>query len=221
MVAATGKPDVRCASNDGACASDTERKMAASAAKAMGPVQAHLKATRPELSAPPVVITRKAASPCGEFSDVDDTERYVGYCPSEKKIYMGDKLLQANSKAANIDRDSMALMVLAHETGHAVRNPPDVYALSRDQIRREENYADCYAGAVVGHAQAQPGNSVKPGQVQGMKRILTALGGDAAQMRRNEEDGPNLLYGTAKTRVGWFETGIREGATACERAIDE
>lgn len=180
--------------------------MAASATKAAAAIARHDAANGIADGAPQIVVTREAASACGRMDNPRDTEGFVGYCPADDRIYIADQALRKTAKAAGTTQDVAVRLALAHEAGHRASGRGDLLQLPPSQVRREENHADCYAGAVTGHTENRPSAA----ELSGMRRILAASG-----------DGAAGTHDKGSSRVRWFDTGLREGVDACQKAFDE
>ncbi|WP_053385163.1 KPN_02809 family neutral zinc metallopeptidase [Leucobacter celer] len=152
------------------------------------------------------------------------------YCPADEKIYIDVSFFDTLSGEYGASNGSLAQMyVLAHEWGHHVSNLiGSLQGVGRDSgptsgSVRLELQADCFAGAWVQSASTVTDDSgvpfLKPitqQQIADAMSAAAAVGDDHIMESAGVGVNPErFTHGTSEQRMRWFQTGYRNGPTAC------
>jgi uncharacterized protein len=162
---------------------------------------------------PPAVFTYSGTikTGCGDSKPGD-----AFYCPADRQIYLDAQFLAGFMKQTaahtHTDGDYAAIVVAAHEMGHAIHAQ-----LSSAQMSsfNEEQTADCFAGAVTNEARKD--GHLDPGDLaEGRYSLLLAsdlnLNGALGRMIIQAQPG---AHGTADDRILAFNRGYYAGPAAC------
>ena len=175
------------------------------------------------------IFSGQTATACGTATSA------VGpfYCPIDKIVYLDasffDNMLESQLGAAG--GDAAEAYVIAHEYGHHISNLtgvlPQVQAGGNAQAGpasgqvRLELQADCYAGAWLKNATADPNSPIKAITVDDVNRAVDAalaVGDDRIQMASTGSISPeSWTHGSSEQRVAWFRRGLESGdMKACD-----
>jgi predicted metalloprotease len=164
----------------------------------------------------PYVLEFKDAN-CGDIT-VDN----AFYCPAGNTIFYDEiflaRQMKQASKAVGTDGDYAAIVILAHELGHAIS-----YRTMRaaDKLEREA-MADCVAGAVSkmaenrGHLEAGDLKEARAELASGGTRDPDELSPVISSMIISSGHWDN--HGSATTRLRNFDMGYKGGLDACPKA---
>jgi predicted metalloprotease len=175
-----------------------------------------------------IVVDVQTQSQCGTASN----QTGPFYCPPEETVYIDPTFFALMRERFDASAGDLAqLYVLAHEYGHHVQNitgvmqqyPNNGTGPDSNGVRMELQ-ADCYAGAWVGAMTEQVDdngvpylNAPTPQQIADAINAAQAVGDDHIQRESGAAVNPETwTHGSSEQRQGWFETGYREGVTACD-----
>jgi predicted metalloprotease len=174
---------------------------------------------------PPVLVLYDGRTPtdgCGTG------QAAVGpfYCPADRKVYHGHKLLQADAARFKVGGEFTQAYVIAHEVGHHVQNLLGISG-KVDGMRtcsacpeteanalsvRVELQADCFAGVWAYHTN-EAKQIIEQGDVESAMAAASAIGDDALQRQSRGEVVPDsFTHGTSAQRVRWFTKGLQTGS---------
>lgn len=169
-----------------------------------------------------VVFDDQVATACGTATSA------VGpfYCPADQTIYLDDsffdQMLQRQLGAAG--GDAAEAYVIAHEYGHHISNLTGVLTQAQSsgnttgpksaQVRLELQ-ADCYAGAWLANAAADPESPIQQITADDVNRAVDAaraVGDDRIQMKSTGAVSPeSWTHGSAAMRKKWLAIGFNSG----------
>ncbi|SLH66644.1 lipoprotein peptidase [Mycobacteroides abscessus subsp. abscessus] len=140
-----------------------------------------------------------------EFCDTEVTGPNAGYCIPDRTVGWDRAMLGVLAEHTG---DLGAVLVIAHELGHAVDAQTQRF---RPETIVGEQRADCYAGAYMAWVASgeSPRFTVSP---EGLDLVLEAL-----PVVADAPDGGD--HGSSTERLWAFQTGFMRGADACA-AID-
>jgi predicted metalloprotease len=163
----------------------------------------------------PVETTRPGAStpPC--LRRAADLADQAFYCPAADVVaWDADRLLPQQ-----VDRFGAAgaVVVLAHEVGHAVHNRLGIDAQRARSPGRYptilfESMADCFAGVALAHFVDQPVPGLPIGPDERDQALLALVG---FRDPLGVDAGDASAHGNAFDRVSAFQTGYADGAARC------
>lgn len=134
----------------------------------------------------------------------------AGYCIEDDTIgwdreYLLPSLVDAFGPMA-------AVMVLAHEYGHAVQQKAGVVGEDDPGIVLEQQ-ADCFAGAFVRHVAENDAAHFTLNTSDGLNSVLAAT----VSVRDTDPVDPESTHGSAFERVSAVQIGFTDGPSACTR----
>lgn len=147
------------------------------------------------------------------------------YCPEDKIVYLEytffDDMLEGQLGAKG--GDAAEAYVIAHEYGHHISNLTGVLADAQSdestgpkssQVRLELQ-ADCYAGAWLANASADPSSPIQSVTEDDMNLAVDAaksIGDDRIQMKSDGEVSPDdWTHGSSEMRKKWLAIGFDSG----------
>jgi uncharacterized protein len=147
------------------------------------------------------------------------------YCPQDKIVYLEetffDQMLKGQLGAKG--GDAAEAYVLAHEYGHHISDLTGVLAKAQGyqgtgpksaQVRLELQ-ADCYAGAWLANATADPSSPIASVTADDVNRAVDAaraVGDDRIQMRSTGQVSPeSWTHGSSTMRKKWLAIGFNSG----------
>lgn len=151
------------------------------------------------------------------------------YCPADKVVYLDDSffddMLERQLGAAG--GDAAEAYVIAHEYGHHISDLTGVLAKAQSsgnstgpksaQVRLELQ-ADCYAGAWLANAAADPNSPIKAVTADDVNRAVDAakaVGDDRIQLKSTGSVSPeSWTHGSASMRKKWLAIGFNSGDPA-------
>ena len=154
---------------------------------------------------------------CGEIA-----ENNAFFCPPANTIFYDEIFLASQmkqtGKAVGSDGDYGALVIVAHELGHAISNR----TMQAEGKLEREAMADCVAGAIS--KMAENAGHLEPGDLKEARAELASGG-----TRDPDEMSPVLSsliisaghwdnHGSAATRLRNFDLGHERGLEACASA---
>lgn len=148
------------------------------------------------------------------------------YCPADKIVYLDDSFFddmlkgQLGAKGG----DAAEAYVIAHEYGHHISDLTGMLAKAQSsgnstgpksaQVRLELQ-ADCYAGAWLANASADPNSPIKaltPDDVQRAVDAALAVGDDRIQLKSTGSVSPeSWTHGSSAMRKKWLAKGFNSG----------
>jgi Putative neutral zinc metallopeptidase len=138
-----------------------------------------------------------ASSWCGA---ADDTSFH--YCGADEGVYVGQRLLYYFYAQSG---DAAAAVAVAHEAGHHLQNLAGIRPRTRLGRIRQENQADCVAGAFVAYLDEQ-GILNEEDDIADIETILPLIA---------SSEGPNRDHGTLAERTRSISRGMAGGLSAC------
>lgn len=138
-----------------------------------------------------------AASWCGA---ADDTSFH--YCGADEGVYVGQRLLYYFYAQSG---DAAAAVAVAHEAGHHLQNLAGIRPRTRVGRIRQENQADCVAGAFVAYLDEQ-GILNGDDDIADIEAILPVIA---------SSEGPSRDHGTLRERTEAINKGMAGGLSAC------
>lgn len=150
----------------------------------------------------------RGATVCGA-----DTARVANafYCPPEDTI-VWDRGVLLPAVVQTLGTEMAAVLVLAHEFGHAVQTRLGIVDRSTPTIVAEQQ-ADCFAGAFMRHVAEDKSEHFQLSTGDGLNSVLAALLAIRDQVGA-ALTGPGA-HGTAFDRVIAFQFGFVDGARRC------
>lgn len=140
------------------------------------------------------------------------------YCPPEDTIAW-DRGLLLPAVVQSLESDMAAVLVLAHELGHAVQTRLELVDQKTPTIVAEQQ-ADCFAGVFMRHVAEGGAPHFQLSTGNGLNSVLAGLLAIRDQVGA-ALTGPGA-HGTAFDRVIAFQFGFVEGAKRCaEIDLDE
>lgn len=148
------------------------------------------------------------------------------YCPADQTVYLDDSffddMLRRQLGAAG--GDAAEAYVIAHEYGHHISNLTGVLGRAQNsgnatgpksaQVRLELQ-ADCYAGAWLANATADPASPIQQITQDDVNRAVDAalaVGDDRIQLKSTGAVSPeSWTHGSAAMRKKWLATGFNSG----------
>ena len=148
------------------------------------------------------------------------------YCPADQTVYLDDSffddMLRRQLGAAG--GDAAEAYVIAHEYGHHISNLTGVLSQAQSsgnatgpksaQVRLELQ-ADCYAGAWLANATADPDSPIQQITADDVNRAVDAalaVGDDRIQLKSTGAVSPeSWTHGSAAMRTKWLATGFNSG----------
>jgi predicted metalloprotease len=148
------------------------------------------------------------------------------YCPADKIVYLDesffDDILKGQLGAEG--GDAAEAYVIAHEYGHHISDLTGVLAKAQAsgnstgpksaQVRLELQ-ADCYAGAWLANASADPDSPIKAITKDDVNRAVDAalsVGDDRIQLKSTGSVSPeSWTHGSAAMRKRWLAVGFNSG----------
>ncbi len=168
------------------------------------------------------IFSGRTATGCGTATSA------VGpfYCPADKVVYLDDSFFDSMLKGqlGAEGGDAAEAYVIAHEYGHHISDLSGV--LTRAQASgnstgpksaqvRLELQADCYAGAWLANAAADPKSPIKQVTRDDLNRAVDAalaVGDDRIQLKSTGSVSPeSWTHGSAAMRKHWLAVGFRSG----------
>jgi predicted metalloprotease len=148
------------------------------------------------------------------------------YCPADKIVYLDDSFFddmlkgQLGAKGG----DAAEAYVIAHEYGHHISDLTGALAKAQSagnstgpksaQVRLELQ-ADCYAGAWLANASADPNSPIKaltPDDVTRAVDAALAVGDDRIQLKSTGSVSPeSWTHGSSAMRKKWLAKGFNSG----------
>ena len=147
------------------------------------------------------------------------------YCPSDQHVYIDLSFFRLLEERFKAPGDFAQAYVIAHEVGHHVQNLIGLMdkmqaargRLSEKQYNvqsvRLELQADCFAGVWAHHSQKAKG-WLEKGDLEEALRAAEAIGDDTIQRSQGVDVPDAFTHGTARQRMQWFQTGMRQGTLA-------
>ena len=148
------------------------------------------------------------------------------YCPADKVVYLDDSFFDTmlEGQLGAQGGDAAEAYVLAHEYGHHISDLTGVLARAQAsgnstgpksaQVRLELQ-ADCYAGAWLANATADPDSPIRKVTRDDLDRAVDAalaVGDDRIQMKSTGSVSPeSWTHGSAAMRKKWLATGFNSG----------
>lgn len=105
-----------------------------------------------------------------------------------------------------------AVMVLAHEYGHAVQTSAGLIAEDDPGIVFEQQ-ADCFAGSFMRHVAEGKAAHFELNTSDGLNNVLASM----VLFRDSDPGDPDSVHGSAFERVTAMQVGFTDGAEACAR----
>ncbi|HET9257157.1 MAG TPA: neutral zinc metallopeptidase [Pseudonocardiaceae bacterium] len=130
------------------------------------------------------------------------------YCPADYNIYLGQARLW---QFYNDDGDAAPVVGLAHEWGHNVQARMGVQASGQTEVIRQENQADCIAGAWIQYANEQ--KWIEPEDVGSIAKLIRDIA--------DAEADPARGHGTIAERGRSLSMGVTGGLAACNAFFPE
>jgi hypothetical protein len=147
------------------------------------------------------------------------------YCPGDQHVYIDLSFFRLLEERFKAPGDFAQAYVIAHEVGHHVQNLIGLMdkmqaaraRLSEKQYNvqsvRLELQADCFAGVWAHHSQKAKG-WLEKGDLEEALRAAEAIGDDTIQRSQGVDVPDAFTHGTARQRMQWFQTGMRQGTLA-------
>jgi predicted metalloprotease len=129
------------------------------------------------------------------------TEHSYEYCPTDKVIYVGQTAMWNYYLALG---DAAPAVGLAHEWGHHVQTMVGINANTPAEIIRQEDQADCIAGAWSAYLVQR--EIMVDDDFGDVGQLLVAIG---------EAEGPGRTHGTAAERTESWKQGFTGAIRAC------
>lgn len=173
-----------------------------------------------------VLFEGSTDSPCGTAS----AQTGPFYCPADETIYIDVAFFDTLRGQYGASKGNLTEMyVLAHEWGHHISNQiGSLQNVGRDTgpasgSVRLELQADCFAGAWVRDASTTADDQgrtfmqpVTDDDVAAAMSAAAAVGDDHIMESSGMAVNPDRFsHGTSEQRMRWFQTGYKQGATAC------
>ncbi|WP_374976568.1 neutral zinc metallopeptidase [Microbacterium trichothecenolyticum] len=175
-----------------------------------------------------VIVDQQTSSACGTASN----QTGPFYCPPEETVYIDPTFFGLLRQQFDASAGDLAqLYVLAHEYGHHVQyiagimdqHPNNGTGPDSNGVRTELQ-ADCFAGAWVGDMTEQRDDNGVPylkeptqQQIADAINAAGAVGDDHIQQESGGFVNPeSWTHGSSEQRQSWFETGYRNGPSACD-----
>jgi len=151
------------------------------------------------------------------------------YCPADKVVYLDDSFFDTmlEGQLGAEGGDAAEAYVIAHEYGHHISDLTGVLAKAQASGKstgpksaqvRLELQADCYAGAWLANATADPNSPIKQVTRDDLDRAVDAalaVGDDRIQMKATGSVSPeSWTHGSAAMRKRWLATGFNSGDPA-------
>lgn len=150
------------------------------------------------------------------------------YCPQDRIVYLEDtffdQMLEGQLGAKG--GDAAEAYVIAHEYGHHISNLTGTLAKAQSmegtgprsaQVRLELQ-ADCYAGAWLANASADPSSPIESITADDVNRAVDAaqtVGDDRIQMKSTGQVSPeSWTHGSSDMRKKWLAVGFNSGDPA-------
>lgn len=105
-----------------------------------------------------------------------------------------------------------AVMVLAHEYGHAIQHSAGMLAEDDPGIVFEQQ-ADCFAGSFMRHVAEGQSTHFELNTSDGLNNVLASM----VLFRDSDPGDPDSIHGSAFERVTAMQVGFTDGAAACAR----
>ena len=145
----------------------------------------------------------------------------AAYCYDNNTIYFDDAFLAAQTKITGrvlgTDGDMAGVGIIAHEMGHAVAM--QIGAIHRSTYRNEQ-IADCLAGAFARHAEAD--GSLESGDLDEAFYAMAAAADPVFEPTGNRRVDSRRVailerngHGTRDQRQSAFRTGLQRGGGGC------
>ena len=175
-----------------------------------------------------VIVDGQTGTACGTASN----QTGPFYCPPEETVYIDPTFFGLLRQQFDASAGDLAqLYVLAHEYGHHVQHiagimeqhPNNGTGPDSNGVRTELQ-ADCFAGAWVGDMTEQRDENGVPylkeptqQQIADAINAAGAVGDDHIQQESGGFVNPeSWTHGSSEQRQSWFETGYRNGPSACD-----
>ena len=175
-----------------------------------------------------VIVDGQTSTSCGTASNATGPF----YCPPEETIYVDPTFFGILRQQYGASAGELAqLYVLAHEYGHHIQQligafesyPNNGTGPDSNGVRTELQ-ADCFAGAWVGDMTEQVDENGIPylkeptqQQIADAINAAGAVGDDHIQQESGGFVNPeSWTHGSSEQRQSWFETGYRNGPSACD-----
>lgn len=148
------------------------------------------------------------------------------YCPADKVVYLDDSFFDTMLKGqlGAEGGDAAEAYVIAHEYGHHISDLTGVLAKAQASGNRTgpksaqvrlELQADCYAGAWLANATADPNSPITQITRDDLNRAVDAalaVGDDRIQMKSTGSVSPeSWTHGSAAMRKHWLAVGFNSG----------
>jgi predicted metalloprotease len=159
------------------------------------------------------LVSYDSTKPRGAIVCGADTSRVANafYCPPEDTIAW-DRGVLLPAVVQTLDTDMAAVLVLAHEYGHAVQTRLGIIDRSTPTIVAEQQ-ADCFAGAFMRHVAEGKSEHFQLSTGDGLNSVLAGLLAIRDQVGA-ALTGPGA-HGTAFDRVTAFQFGFVDGTRRC------
>jgi predicted metalloprotease len=167
-----------------------------------------------------VLVSYDSTKPRGVIVCAADTSKVANafYCPPEDTIAW-DRGLLLPAVVQTLGTEMAAVLVLAHEFGHAVQTRLGIVDRSLPTIVAEQQ-ADCFAGAFMRHVAEGKSEHFQLSTGDGLNAVLAGLLAIRDQVGA-ALTGPGA-HGTAFDRVTAFQFGFVDGPPRCaEIDVDE
>lgn len=148
------------------------------------------------------------------------------YCPADKVVYLDDSFFDdmLTAELGAKGGDAAEAYVLAHEYGHHISDLTGTLAKAQASGNRTgptsaqvrlELQADCYAGAWLANAAADPNSPIKQITSDDLDRAVDAalaVGDDRIQLKSTGSVSPeSWTHGSAAMRKKWLAVGFNSG----------
>lgn len=159
------------------------------------------------------LVSYDSTKPRGAIVCGADTARVANafYCPPEDTIAW-DRGVLLPTVVQTLRTEMAAVLVLAHEFGHAVQTRLGTVDRSTPTIVAEQQ-ADCFAGAFMRHVAEGQSEHFQLSTGNGLNSVLASLLAIRDQVGA-ALTGPGA-HGTAFDRVAAFQFGFADGARRC------
>ncbi|MGN8554095.1 UNVERIFIED_CONTAM: neutral zinc metallopeptidase [Microbacterium sp. SLM126] len=175
-----------------------------------------------------IIVDGATGTQCGTASN----QTGPFYCPSEQNVYVDPTFFALLRQQFDATAGPLAqLYVLAHEYGHHIQNitgimqdnPSNGTGPDSNGVRLELQ-ADCFAGAWVGDMTEQVDENGVPfleaptqQQIADAINAAQTVGDDHIQQESGGAvNSESWTHGSSEQRQRWFETGYRNGVSACQ-----